>query len=114
MAVKPWVGSVKPPTELPPIDKSPPELVLEREFVHGYRGKDCRNNVRYLNPNQIIYHAAGLAIIYDKKNNSQKFFDLHSDDITAFALSTDLSLCATGELGKQPVIYVWNTKSLES
>jgi len=54
--------------------------------VHGYRAKDCRNNLRYLKNGKIVYHAAALGIVLDSSKNTQKFFDEHFDDITAFAL----------------------------
>lgn len=40
------------------------DLVLE--LVFGYRGRDCRNNVHYLNDgDDIIYHAASVGILHN-------------------------------------------------
>ena len=38
---------------------------------------------------------------------------MHNDDITAFALTTDLEFCATGEIGRKPAINVWKISTLE-
>ena len=115
MAVKPWEGAIKPPTGFvkPPRNQNtPPSINLELEFVHGYRAKDCRNNVRYLSDGRIIYHAAGLGIVYNKESHSQAFFNKHIDDIIAFALSPSRELAATGEVGRRPNIFVWDTASM--
>jgi len=79
--------------------------------VHGYRAKDSRNNLKYLPDGKIIYHAAGLGIIYDKEEHSQLFFNNHTDDIIAFDITNDGRLAATGEVGRYPNIFVWDTSS---
>ena len=40
------------------------------EYVHGYRNKDCRNNVRYLKGGLIAYNVAALAIVMDPTTNT--------------------------------------------
>lgn len=46
-------------------DPSKPTASLTLEWVHGYRGFDCRNNVYYVNPSgsQITFTAAALGIV---------------------------------------------------
>lgn len=115
MAVKPWIGAIKAPSSWikPPRNQNtPPAISLELEWVHGYRAKDCRNNVRYLEDGRVVYHAAGVGVIYNSQNHTQSFFNRHIDDITAFALSPNRNLVATGEVGRRPNIYVWDTASL--
>ena len=49
MAVKPWLGAIKEPTQ--PYYKSrgkPPRANLTLTYAHGYRTKDCRNNLKYI------------------------------------------------------------------
>lgn len=74
MAVKPWMGAMKAPTDF---DKDAytkpgraPQANLELEYCYGYRAKDCRNNLRYLKDGKIIYHAAALGIVLDIKKNT--------------------------------------------
>lgn len=115
LAVKPWEGAIKPPTgyvKPPRNQNTPPAISLELEFVHGYRAKDCRNNLKYLNNGKIIYHAAAIGIVYDKSNHTQAFFNKHVDDIIAFALSPNRDTAATGEVGRRPNIFVWDTASM--
>ena len=37
------------------------------EYVHGYRSKDCKNNLRYLKNGHIGYNAAASAIDVDNE-----------------------------------------------
>ncbi len=46
VAVKPWLGTIVPPTNPPKPTNDAPEVALELECVHGYRGQDARNNAR--------------------------------------------------------------------
>ena len=82
MAVKPWLGAMKAPTnfeETLDVDfqKKAPMAKLELEYVHGYRSKDCRNNLRYLKDGNALYHAAavGIKLNFTKKISKQTFFD---------------------------------------
>ena len=74
MASKPWLGALKAPTKPVQGDKSKPKAKLELDYVHGYRAKDCRNNLRYLKNGKIVYHAAAIGIVHDiglKRNRKQ-------------------------------------------
>jgi lipoxygenase homology domain-containing protein 1 len=53
--------------------------------------------------------------VYDKKFNTQTFFRGHSDDIHCLAIHPDptLKFVATGQLGENPRICVWNYDTKE-
>ena len=38
----------------------------------------------------------------------------HMDDILSLDISSDRKLVATGQVGKQPSIHVWDAETLES
>ncbi len=86
---------------------------LNLEWVHGYRGYDCRNNVRFVyGSSLIVYPAAALGVVYDVAKKRQKYFMGHNDDVSALTTSdmTDnnsIALVATGQQGKGP-IFVWS------
>jgi microtubule-associated protein-like 6 len=62
----------------------------------------------------VLYNAAALGIVLDVEANTQTFFNLHEDDITAIDLNpVDKMTVATGELGAKPSIYVWNAETKE-
>lgn len=94
-----------------------PASSLKLEWVHGYRGHDCRNNAVYTDKEGTLmsFHAAGLSIMQTctESHRTQSYFGEHTDDIIAIAQypNADYSevVVATGEIGKQPPIhlYVW-------
>ena len=117
MASKPWEGAIKEPTQFKKPQRNQdqaPKIDLELEFVHGYRSRDCKNNIRYLKDGSICYHAAALGIVLDKKTHTQRFFNQHTDDITAIAFHPEGLKIATGELGKKPAIHIWDTSTCSS
>jgi WD40 repeat protein len=123
MAVKPWIGALKAPTNPPQLLNSAPSLQLEIEYVYGYRVFDSRQNLFYTsNPNSVVYMVAALGVILDKNSNTQRFFGGgpiktakgHSDDITALAIHPNRDLVATGEVGANPKVYVWSASNPES
>lgn len=95
-----------------------PSSNLELEWVHGYRGFDCRNNIAYANKtgSQILFSAAALGIVQDNSSQNatgrtQKYFGEHGDDIlciTSCALANGKTLIASGEIGKKPAIYLYS------
>jgi len=77
--------------------------------VHGYRCHDSRNNIGYCpDGDNIIYHTAAVGIIQKVEENNQGFVLENSDDIISFACYKDL--CATGEIGPDPIIALWNNE----
>lgn len=63
------------------VDKTAPKSQLRLEWVYGYRGHQCRNNVYYTGSKDIVYFVAGVGIVYNTRENKQKFFLGHDDDI---------------------------------
>ena len=90
-----------------------PSSQMLLEWIHGY-SDICVNNVRYTNQGMICYHAANVGIVYNKKNNQQRFFNEHSSQITSFSLHPDGTKVATGEDGDLPSIIVWDVETLSS
>jgi microtubule-associated protein-like 6 len=74
MAVKPWIGTIVPPTNAPTGTLDPPPVNLELEYVYGYQAQDSRNNLRYNTLGEIVYHAAAIGIVYNRQLHQQRFF----------------------------------------
>lgn len=66
-------------------DLERPDASLELEYIYGYRCHDARANLRYTQGGQIAYHAAGMAIVLNQEDNTQRFMMEHDDDILCLA-----------------------------
>ena len=87
----------------------PPRKVLKLNYIYGYRSQDTRNNIHYLKDGSIVYHAAAVGIVHDKNTNSQRFFNLHRQTISAIAFHPDGIRVATGDNSEIPYIYIWDS-----
>jgi microtubule-associated protein-like 6 len=123
MAVKPWLGAIKPPSNPPPLQNSAPSVAFDLEYVYGYRVFDSRQNLFYTsNPGNVVYMVAALGVVLNKDQNRQRFFGAgllsqakgHSDDITALAIAPDRDTVATGEVGASPKILIWSASNPEA
>jgi WD40 repeat protein/Ca2+-binding EF-hand superfamily protein len=116
-ACKPWMGVVlhSVPSNYQPArgEDAQPDAHLELEYVHGYRCHDTRNNLRYAENGDIVYHSAAVGIVMNKEERTQKFFFDHIDDITSLAIHPNKRLVATGEIGPYPLIAIWDTETME-
>lgn len=117
MAVKPWLGVVKNsvPTNYKRQkgDNEAPDASLELEYIHGYRCEDARNNLRYTRTGDIVYHTAAVGVVLDPVENKQKHILEHIDDIICLAIHPGLQVVATGEIGPNPLICVWDSGTME-
>lgn len=62
-------------------DKTAPRCQLRLEWIHGYRGHQCRNNLYYTAGKEIVYFVAGVGVVYNTREHTQKFYLGHNDDI---------------------------------
>jgi microtubule-associated protein-like 6 len=108
MAIRPWIGAIVSPTNVPIPNAKEPDLKLQLEWIYGYQSEFSKENLRYNAKGEIIYHTAAVGIIYEKKYHLQKFHFGHSDDISCLAISNNGELIATGEKGKRPCIRIWD------
>ena len=115
MSVKPWLGSIREPTGYikPPLKfDEKPTVQIKLDHVHGYRSKDCRNNMRYLKSGSIVYNVAALGVVMDTNTRIQKYFSHHTSDITAIEVHPDGMHVVTGDLAKIPLVCIWNSNTM--
>uniref|UniRef100_A0A3P9B4S5 EMAP like 6 n=1 Tax=Maylandia zebra TaxID=106582 RepID=A0A3P9B4S5_9CICH len=102
-----------------------PDQGLRLQFVHGYRGYDCRNNLFYTQGGEVLYHVAAVGVVYNRQLHSQRFYLGHDDDILSlsvhdiFVSAKDFDVTANCADGKSLVsvgiddghsIVVWDWK----
>ncbi|XP_075248370.1 echinoderm microtubule-associated protein-like 2 isoform X2 [Convolutriloba macropyga] len=101
-----------------------PEEELSVEWVFGYRGKDCRNNLHVVSTGEVCYFTAAIAVLYNTTELTQRHYVEHSAEIKSMALHPDKITLATGQgMGIMdnslmdnylPHIRVWNSINLET
>ncbi|XP_060790211.1 echinoderm microtubule-associated protein-like 5 isoform X1 [Neoarius graeffei] len=95
-------------------DRTAPNCHLRLEWVYGYRGHQCRNNLYYTAAKEIVYFVAGVGVVYNTREHKQKFYLGHNDDIISLALHPEHVLVATGQVGKEPYICVWDSYTVQT
>ncbi|XP_030877785.1 echinoderm microtubule-associated protein-like 6, partial [Leptonychotes weddellii] len=90
-----------------------PEDSLKLQFIHGYRGYDCRNNLFYTQAGEVVYHIAAVAVVYNRQQHSQRLYLGHDDDILSLTIHPVKDYVATGQVGRDAAIHVWDTQTLK-
>ncbi|KAE9119456.1 hypothetical protein PF005_g8164 [Phytophthora fragariae] len=123
LAVKPWIGAIVAPSKIPPLSKGAPLVSVQLDWIFGYSAQDCKNNVRFASITtgakagrfeEIVYPAAAACVVLNTKTMKQRHHLAHTDDVLSLCLHPRLSLAASGEIGKQPKIIVWDLESMEA
>uniref|UniRef100_A0A8C6S538 EMAP like 6 n=1 Tax=Neogobius melanostomus TaxID=47308 RepID=A0A8C6S538_9GOBI len=90
-----------------------PEQGLQLQFVHGYRGYDCRNNLLYTQSGEMLYHVAAVGVVYNRQLHGQRFYLGHDDDILSLCIHPLKDYAATGQVGRDPAIHVWDIQTVK-
>jgi WD40 repeat protein len=112
---RPWMASIRYPTDYlkPPLNsEKAPKFRLKPVYAFGFRAKDVRDNLKYLNQTEVVYATGAMVIIHNTRANSQKFFAEHRSDVGCFTVKQNPNLIASGDLSTPPMIYIWNPESL--
>lgn len=101
------------------ISPHPPEEELQLEWVYGYRGRDCRNNLFVLSSGELIYFTAAVVVLYDVASHKQRHYTQHTDDIKSLCVHPDGVTVASGQVkghgnDAKPHIRVWDSSSLDT
>ncbi len=55
-----------------------------------------------------------MGVVYDKANHTQSFYTAHTDDILCLEPHPSFDLVATGQIGRDPSVHVWDVKTMET
>lgn len=93
---------------------------LDLSYVHGYDGDFTRNggtkasgkNVFWLSEDIIIYPAATLVVLLNARSGKQYYYRSHTEEVSALTIHSNLSLIASGQMGKDSRILIWDSRPL--
>ncbi|XP_032480138.1 echinoderm microtubule-associated protein-like 1 isoform X4 [Phocoena sinus] len=99
-----------------------PTKRLKLEWVYGYRGRDCRNNLYLLPTGETVYFIASVVVLYSVEEQLQRHYTGHNDDVKCLAVHPDRITIATGQVagtskdGKQlpPNVRIWDSVTLNT
>ncbi|KAF2346576.1 HELP protein [Trinorchestia longiramus] len=74
-----------------------PPARLQLDWVYGYRGRDCRNNLHQLPTGELVYFVAAVAVLYSPDDQLQRHYLGHTDDIKCLAVHPNRMIVATGQ-----------------
>ncbi|XP_005390481.1 PREDICTED: echinoderm microtubule-associated protein-like 1 isoform X6 [Chinchilla lanigera] len=99
-----------------------PTKRLKLEWVYGYRGRDCRNNLYLLPTGETVYFIASVVVLFNVEEQLQRHYAGHNDDVKCLAVHPDRITIATGQVagtskdGKQllPHVRIWDSVTLNT
>lgn len=98
----------------------PPSVRLRLDWVHGYRGRDCRSNIFYLPTGECIYFVASIVVLYNSDEKTQRHYLGHTDSVKCLAVHPNKLIVASGQSAilnrrdKRPIVRIWNTVNLST
>eukprot|EP00794_Sanderia_malayensis_P008064 gene8064-8927_t len=90
-----------------------PNEGLRLKFAFGYHGYNACNNLFYTQSNEMVFHTAGLGIVYNQRTHEQRFYDGHDDDVLCLTIHDEQDIVATGQIGKTPSTHIWDVKTMQ-
>uniref|UniRef100_A0A8C2R4Q5 EMAP like 1 n=1 Tax=Capra hircus TaxID=9925 RepID=A0A8C2R4Q5_CAPHI len=95
-----------------------PTKRLKLEWVYGYRGRDCRNNLYLLPTGETVYFIASVVVLYNVEEQLQRHYAGHNDDRQYKGKFVDPARRVTQHfLPKQqlpPHVRIWDSVTLNT
>ncbi|EKX32589.1 hypothetical protein GUITHDRAFT_82168, partial [Guillardia theta CCMP2712] len=113
-----WTSLVLPPQDFVPDEKCEykPEEAITLDFVHGYRGWDCNNNVFFTIADEVAYFVGSLGVVLEPSSRRQKHYsgppNRSMKEVMSMAMHPAGSIVATGEFALAPHILIWDLSTL--
>ena len=125
-AIRPWLRGLEPPSasasRAPPSERAPLES-LDLVHVHGARTHDVRSQVQIAKSGEVIYPSAALVVLLSPPDATggggasggrrQRYYKRHSSAVLSTAMHPAGTIVASGALGREPALHVWDTTSLQ-
>ncbi|CUG84647.1 WD40 repeat-containing protein, putative [Bodo saltans] len=116
-SVKPWIGNAQPPSwwDASTLKQGTPDASLDLDFVYGYRTRQARANVHWVDePTTFVYHAASVCVVTNIITREQKHFMGHTDDVLCLDYNPKTRLAVSGGVGAHETapLIVWSVDDM--
>jgi WD40 repeat protein len=95
------------------IPKTCPTSELGVNWIYGLETFTTLRNVFYTKSDEIVYNVGRFIILYNSSNNNQRFITCHVRNISCLSLHKGSNIIASGEVGEDPHLFLWDASSLE-
>ena len=126
MDIVPCKEAFVEPEKHPPPNLTEPSENYMLEYIYGYKTDDTTMNCLYSGTGKVVFYAATVGVVLDPVSNTQKFFGgistgrkseaiaQHTDVITSITLSLNRKFVATAQIGRYPLVYIWEAETRAS
>jgi hypothetical protein len=90
-----------------------PAARLDLTYADGYGGQTARGNVHFVRGGDVVYPTGGVCVVHNRTTNTQMIFQKHERRITCSAVHVQGEIMATGDLGPDPMVFVWHSQTLQ-
>ncbi|ESO87901.1 hypothetical protein LOTGIDRAFT_234886 [Lottia gigantea] len=97
-----------------------PRESMQLEWVYGYRGNDCRNNIYVSDGKDIVYFISNIVVLYRRSSHTQRHYTEHTSEVKSIAIHNDGLLVASGQQCSkenkeiQAHIRIWRADNLQT
>ncbi|XP_071826188.1 uncharacterized protein [Apostichopus japonicus] len=94
-----------------------PSQTLKLDWVYGYQGNDCRNNLYSLATGELVYFSANIVVLYDPLELTQRHYLAHESAVKSVAVHTNGTTVASGQAQAgtaMACVHIWNATNLQT
>jgi microtubule-associated protein-like 6 len=124
-------GQIMEPDNHPPVNPECPSSAWKLHHIFGYRADASISpgNAHWSHDGKVVYPAGALGVVsttdrdqcyfgyhHDSNQTCPKIVTQggHHDDVTCLKICAQRKMVATGQIGKKPVLHVWDVDSRQS
>ncbi len=86
-------------------------MSLQLARVHGLRAVDvCQGVVAVAGMHKLAFFTGCVAVVQDFDTQQQRFYTVHTSEITCIGAHATLPLLATGQAGPAGAVHVWDAQ----
>lgn len=70
---------------------------LTLQYAYGYNGKSARDNLYFVDSEEVVYCIAGTCVVWNPATKDQRFYTGHNEDVVCLSKQPNGTLIASGQ-----------------